>query len=389
MSAYVVFLRERTLDAGELDTYAKEAPAAREGHDLTPLAFYDDFEVLEGPTIEGGVILRFPDMQAARSWYHSPAFQAARAHRFKGAEYRVVLLDGIDAPPAAWVDAPTHAQESGMTSQQIDPATAWQARYGEVATRPLPPVPAVLAALLAHRSVRAYTDQPVDDEALELAIAAAQSASSSSNLQPWSVIAVRDPARRARLAELAGGQRHVAEAPLFLAWVADWSRLRRLGAAQGVATDGIDYLESYTVGVVDTALAAQNAVVAFEAQGLGIVYIGGMRNQPEAAAAELGLPQDSFVVFGMCVGHPDQARPAEIKPRLAQAAVLHREHYDAAGEAVAVGHYDPLMRRFQQDQQRDDRPWSQTSLQRVGSAEALMGRHRLREALNALGFALR
>ena len=92
MSAYVVFLRERTLDAGELDTYA---------NDLTPWAFYDDFEVLEGPTIEGGVILRFPDMQAARAWYHSPAYQAARAHRFKGAEYRVVLLDGIDAPPAA------------------------------------------------------------------------------------------------------------------------------------------------------------------------------------------------------------------------------------------------------------------------------------------------
>ena len=389
MSAYVVFLRERTLDATELDIYARQAPAAREGHDLTPLAFYGDFEVLEGPAIEGGVILRFPDMQAARAWYHSPAYQAARAHRFKGAEYRVVLLDGIDAPPAARVDAPTHAQDSGMTSHQIDPASAWQARYGEAAALPLPPVPAALAALLEHRSVRAYTDQPVDDEALELAIAAAQSASSSSNLQPWSVIAVRDPARRARLAELAGGQRHVAEAPLFLAWVADWSRLRRLGAAQGVATDGIDYLESYTVGVVDTALAAQNAANAFEALGLGIVYIGGMRNHPEQVAAELGLPQDSFVVFGMCVGHPDPARPAEVKPRLAQPAVLHHERYDAAGEAAAVAHYDPLMRRFQQEQQRDDRPWSQTSLQRVGSAEALMGRHRLREALNALVFALR
>lgn len=389
MSAYVVFLRERTLDATELDIYARQAPAAREGHDLTPLAFYGDFEVLEGPAIEGGVILRFPDMQAARAWYHSPAYQAARAHRFKGAEYRVVLLDGIDAPPAARVDAPTHAQDSGMTSHQIDPASAWQARYGEAAALPLPPVPAALAALLEHRSVRAYTDQPVDDEALELAIAAAQSASSSSNLQPWSVIAVRDPARRARLAELAGGQRHVAEAPLFLAWVADWSRLRRLGVAQGVATDGIDYLESYTVGVVDTALAAQNAANAFEALGLGIVYIGGMRNHPEQVAAELGLPQDSFVVFGMCVGHPDPARPAEVKPRLAQPAVLHHERYDAAGEAAAVAHYDPLMRRFQQEQQRDDRPWSQTSLQRVGSAEALMGRHRLREALNALGFALR
>jgi nitroreductase len=112
------------------------------------------------------------------------------------------------------------------------------------------------------------------------------------------------------------------------------------GAAQGAATDGIDYLESYTVGAVDTALAAQNAANAFEALGLGIVYIGGMRNHPEQVAAELGLPQDSFVVFGMCVGHPDPARPAEVKPRLAQPAVLHHERYDAAGEAAAVAHYD-------------------------------------------------
>ena len=101
MSAYVVFLRERTLDATELDIYARQAPAAREGHDLTPLAFYGDFEVLEGPAIEGGVILRFSDMQAARAWYHSPSYQAARVHRFKGADYRVLLLDGIGATPAA------------------------------------------------------------------------------------------------------------------------------------------------------------------------------------------------------------------------------------------------------------------------------------------------
>jgi nitroreductase len=144
------------------------------------------------------------------------------------------------------------------------------------------------------------------------------------------------PARRARLAELAGGQRHVAEAAVpglgrRLVAAAPSSVPRRRGA-----TDGIDYLESYTVGVVDTALAAQNAVVAFEAQGLGIVYIGGMRNQPERSPPNWAAA-GRFVVFGMCVGHPDQARPAEVKPRLAQAAVLHREHYDAAGEAVAVG----------------------------------------------------
>ncbi|TDR79963.1 DUF1330 domain-containing protein [Paludibacterium purpuratum] len=100
MSAYVVFTRERTTDAAELDRYKQKAPAAREGHDLTPLAFYGEFEVLEGAPIEGAVILRFPDMAAARAWYHSPAYQDALTHRLKGADYRVLLIEGVDAAVA-------------------------------------------------------------------------------------------------------------------------------------------------------------------------------------------------------------------------------------------------------------------------------------------------
>ncbi|UYG00674.1 DUF1330 domain-containing protein [Halomonas sp. GD1P12] len=95
MSAYVVLIKERTHDEQEFKTYGEKARAAREGHDPEPLAFYGDFEVLEGSAMEGGVILRFPDMDAARAWYHSPAYQAARKHRFLGADYRVLLLDGL------------------------------------------------------------------------------------------------------------------------------------------------------------------------------------------------------------------------------------------------------------------------------------------------------
>lgn len=262
----------------------------------------------------------------------------------------------------------------------------WHARYGT--TSVAPSLSPLILDLLGHRSVRAFLDGPVDDAVLAQAVAAAQSASSSSNLQAWSVVAVREREKLRRLAELAGGQRHVAEAPLFLAWLVDWSRLRRLGVAQDHATAGIDYLESYTVGVVDAALAAQNAAVAFERLGLGLVYIGGMRNQPEKVASELGLPDGSFVLFGMCVGHPDPARPADIKPRLPQSVVLHHERYDASLETAAVQVYDQTMTAFQRGQQREDRPWSQTAVERVGGPEALMGRDRLREALNALGFPL-
>ncbi|MFV3335188.1 NADPH-dependent oxidoreductase [Pseudomonas sp. NY15437] len=264
---------------------------------------------------------------------------------------------------------------------------AWQARYGEPAALPMPDM--LIGQILRHRSVRAYSDVAVDEQTLNWAIAAAQSASTSSNLQAWSVLAVRDRERLARLARLSGNQRHVEQAPLLLVWLVDLSRLRRLGQALRAPTAGTDYLESYTVGVVDAALAAQNAALAFEAQGLGIVYIGGMRNHPEAVAEELNLPSGTFAVFGMCVGYPHPEQPAEIKPRLAQSVVLHRERYDAAAEAEAVAAYDLKMSDFQRRQQRDDRSWSSQAVEQVQGPDSLSGRHRLRDALNALGFALR
>lgn len=96
MSAYVIFIREATTDAAELQQYASKAPAARAGHDITRVAFYGKHEVLEGPEAEGVAILRFPDMDAARAWYESPAYQEALQHRLKGAQYRLLLVEGSD-----------------------------------------------------------------------------------------------------------------------------------------------------------------------------------------------------------------------------------------------------------------------------------------------------
>jgi uncharacterized protein (DUF1330 family) len=100
MSAYVIFIREATTDAAEMQQYARTAPAARAGHDITRLAFYGQLDTLEGPSPEGVAILRFPDMDAARAWYTSPAYQEARQHRLKGAEYRLLLVEGSDVTPA-------------------------------------------------------------------------------------------------------------------------------------------------------------------------------------------------------------------------------------------------------------------------------------------------
>lgn len=96
MTAYVLFIRDTTLDADELATYGTLAADARGDHPLTALVHYGNLEVLEGAPAEGVVLLSFPSMEAARGWYHSPEYQAAKEHRLKGAEYRVLLVEGVE-----------------------------------------------------------------------------------------------------------------------------------------------------------------------------------------------------------------------------------------------------------------------------------------------------
>jgi len=95
MSAYIVFTREKTIDQGEMDVYAKEAQASVAGHELKALAFYGAHEDLEGPPTEGTVIFQFSSRAAAKAWYDSPLYRKAREHRFKGATYRVILVEGV------------------------------------------------------------------------------------------------------------------------------------------------------------------------------------------------------------------------------------------------------------------------------------------------------
>jgi uncharacterized protein (DUF1330 family) len=95
MAAYAVFIRETTRNKVELDAYTPLAAASMAGRPMKVLAAYGRQEVLEGPDMEGVVIVEFPSMAEAEAWYDSPAYREAREHRFRGADYRAVLVDGI------------------------------------------------------------------------------------------------------------------------------------------------------------------------------------------------------------------------------------------------------------------------------------------------------
>ncbi|MGW2092882.1 DUF1330 domain-containing protein [Promicromonospora sukumoe] len=94
MSAYVVFFKESTHDQSEVDAYLENVEKSFEGHDAKILAAYGEQQALEGPAPEGVVVIEFPTTAAARAWYESPAYQAAAEHRFKGAIFRVVIVEG-------------------------------------------------------------------------------------------------------------------------------------------------------------------------------------------------------------------------------------------------------------------------------------------------------
>lgn len=285
----------------------------------------------------------------------------------------------------------TVAREATNRSKEVHTdrlMTLLQQRYGtSERLSDSPSTPDVLETLLSHRSVRSYLPQKVPTEALQLAISAAQSAPSSSNLQAWSVVAIADKDRKARINIVAGNQKQIDQAPMLLVWLADLSRLRGIAASQGSTSDGLDYLESFLLGVIDAALAAQNAVIALESLGLGTCYIGALRNDPAAVAKELALPSEVFPVFGLTVGYPDPAIRTDIKPRLPREKVLHNEQYQT--EPTDFSSYDEALRAFQTIQLMPTIDWTQQVSRRIGTKEALKNRHELAIAIKALGFRLR
>jgi FMN reductase (NADPH) len=195
---------------------------------------------------------------------------------------------------------------------------------------------------LAHRhySVRDYKSDPVPVEMVKSIVAAAQRTSTSSNLQTYSIVAVADEEKRRRLSELCGNQKQIVQAPVFLAWCADLSRLSRVCQMRGYE-QVTDHVESFLVAAVDAVIAAQTAALAAESLGLGICYIGSIRNHPREVIELLALPHLVFPVTGLTLGWP-ASRPF-LRPRLSLEAMLHWERYDPQADAEALVDYDQAM----------------------------------------------
>ncbi|WP_314688780.1 nitroreductase family protein [uncultured Bifidobacterium sp.] len=198
-----------------------------------------------------------------------------------------------------------------------------------------------IRTLLERRSIRAFTDEGIDDDIRIVLEEAAQRAPSSQYLNDWSAIRITDPALRGRLADI-GRQSYIAQAPLLYVFVSDEHRNALIARTQGV--DGSDPSFSldagyhFTQSQNDAALALHAMETAANALGLGCVVLGSLLNDVDTLIDLLKLPELTYPVLGLAIGHPDQT--PMLKPRLPRPAQFFMDTYPTDDEA-GVGEYLP------------------------------------------------
>ncbi|MFO1076641.1 MAG: NTP transferase domain-containing protein [Planctomycetota bacterium] len=255
----------------------------------------------------------------------------------------------------------------------------------------------VVEQMFRHRSRRAYRSDPVPDAQIARIVDAARHAATSSFIQACSIVAVTEPHQKGECARLCGGQRHIVEAPVFLAICADLHRLARSCRRHDTELQAHSF-ELFLQATIDAALVGQNLQLAFESEGLGSCMIGGARNHPVELAEVLGLPAHAYVVFGMTVGiAADDPAP---RGRMPLPAVLHRGRYDDAAIDPALAAADEAMRAWaraanQRGEARGGRPideskgWTDRMAAAWGARSTYAAaRRRLVDELRRLGFGI-
>lgn len=184
----------------------------------------------------------------------------------------------------------------------------------------------MIDAIANHRSVRKYRDQPVDEHLLDEVLAAGTRASTTGNMQVYSIVVSTEPELRKKLWEVHFRQDMVLQAPVHLTFCADfnrfntWCRMRK-------AEPGYDNFLSFFTAAIDALLASQNVCLEAESKGLGICYLGTATYNAGRIVELLDLPDGVVPVACVVMGHP--AESPSLTDRLPMEAVVHRERYQS------------------------------------------------------------
>lgn len=222
-----------------------------------------------------------------------------------------------------------------------------------------------------HRSIRKFKNKELSPEQIHTIIGAAQQASTSSYVMAYTIIGVTDKSLKAQLKEVSG-QEYVKENGHFLVFCADLNRIYQQASAeeQKMMQESLESTEQFLVSTVDTALVAQNTVIAAESMGLGTCFIGSLRNDINRVNDILGLPDYVVPLFGMAVGYPDEQ--PEKKPRLPFEVIYHKNIYDTnyKYQQGLINKFDEDLKAYYQTRANNTRidTWSEQMIRKFKKA---------------------
>ena len=201
--------------------------------------------------------------------------------------------------------------------------------------------------LMKRRSVRSFEDRAVPDEVVDKLVNAANNAPTGCNIQPLSIVTVREPERRAKLAHMVKRQPWVKNAPLSMIFCLDFRRLKRWAELSGVDFRGNDAFSHFLLGYADVMCAAQTVVILAEGLGLGSVYVGRIPYVADEAREYFGMPTYVFPLMLLCLGYPKTV-PRNV-PKLSTAVVRHRERYRPLGDDEIRNAFDEKYGSFDEN----------------------------------------
>lgn len=202
-----------------------------------------------------------------------------------------------------------------------------------------------------HRVYREFDPTAtVSDSELEAIIKSAQQAPSWQNGQHYSIINISDPALREKICHIQPRNPQIAQCSVFLVFVIDGYRSRLASDAYAGSFMGFGDADTLFTLATDTALAAQNAILAAESLGYGTCPIGGLRMVANELIDLLNLPKYTYPVFGLCIGKP--AIAMRLKPRLPKQAVYFENTYQTEHLAQALAEYEQTILDFAEPREK-------------------------------------
>jgi len=204
--------------------------------------------------------------------------------------------------------------------------------------------------MMKRRSVRVFKDQEIPESIIEQLIDVANQAPSGGNIQPLSIILVRSKEGREKLAQLAGGQPWVKNAPLSMIFCLDFYRIKKWAEMCQTDFKGEQALNHFLIAYADLMVAAQNVVIFAESLGLGSVYIGSIQHEIDETRKYFEIPEYVLPMMVLCLGYP-KSIPRTI-PKLKKEFIVHQERYQKSEDDEIRKAFDEKYGEIEEDMRK-------------------------------------